>query len=82
MHFRIRIKRSFSSIRDSGARDIEVTKGQAWFAQNVRLGKTKSYGTVHLAFANDAQSGDYWAVVSDEATTLQTCSPVSPALYG
>lgn len=36
------------------------------------MGKTKPYGTVHLAFANDAQSGEFWAVVSDETTTLQT----------
>jgi hypothetical protein len=74
-HFRIRIKRSFYFEYQGqwrSVRDIQLAKGQAWFAQAVRLGKTKPYGAVHLAFAQDAQSGEFWAVVSDEATTLQT----------
>lgn len=74
-HFRIRIKRSFYFEHQGqwrSVRDIKLARGQAWFAQNVRLGKTNPYGTVHLAFAQDAQSGEFWAVVSDEATTLQT----------
>jgi len=74
-HFRIRIKRNFYfeyQGRWRWVRDLKLAKGEAWFAQNVRLGKTRPYGGVHLAFAQDAQSGEFWAVVSDEATTLQT----------
>lgn len=36
------------------------------------LGKTNPYGKVHLAFAHDQPSGEFWAVVSDEPTCLQT----------
>ena len=61
-HFRIRIKRSFYFEHQGqwrSVRDIKLVLGQAWFAQSVRLGKTKPYGTVHLAFAHDQQSDEF-----------------------
>lgn len=42
------------------------------FAQAVRLAKTKSCEVLHLAFAHDQPSGEFWAIVSDEPTNLQT----------
>lgn len=46
-HFRIRIKRNFYFEYQGqwqAVGDVALAKGQSWFAQNVRLGKTKPYG--------------------------------------
>jgi hypothetical protein len=61
-HFRIRIKCSFYFEQQGwwrSVRDVKLGKGEAWFAQAVRLGKTQPYGDVHLAFAHDGPSGEF-----------------------
>lgn len=50
---------------------------QAYFTPSVSVGKTKPYANVSLAFAHDKQSDEGWTIVSDELTTLQTCSSIS-----
>jgi hypothetical protein len=36
------------------------------------LHKEARYGPVHLAFGRNSLNGEFWVVVSDEPTTLQT----------
>lgn len=73
-HYRIRIKRHFyfqyRGVWQS-VKSVKLNAGQARFVESVRLGKTKPYGTVHLAFAHDQASGEFWAIVTDEVPTLQ-----------
>lgn len=74
-HFRIRIKCTFTfeyQGRWQVVKAISLKPGQVVFAQAVRLGKTKSCEALHLAFAHDQPSGEFWAIVSDEPTNLQT----------
>jgi hypothetical protein len=52
--------------------DIRLKAGQAHYTGAVQLGKTKPYGNVYLAFAQDKQSGEFWLIVSDEPTSHQT----------
>jgi hypothetical protein len=76
-HFRIRIKRRFQYRVEGESRWRKVTAvrlqpGEACFTGPVQLGKTKPYGPVYLAFAQDEQSGEFWMIVSDQPTNLQT----------
>jgi hypothetical protein len=75
-HFRIRIKRRFQYQTADGQwhkiADIRLAAGQAHYTGAVQLGKTKPYGDVYLAFAQDRQSGEFWMIVSDEPTSHQT----------
>lgn len=47
------------------------TRGSALF-HNVKLDKKQWYGPVHVIFGRNNLNGEFWAVVSDEPTTLQT----------
>ncbi len=74
-HWRIRIKGSFWVYR-RGRRACKVSrislaKGQARCWREVEITATR-YGPVHLALARQSQSRDYWWVVSDEPTDLDT----------
>lgn len=74
-HFRIRIKRSFQFYLEGKwhkVSEVKLQAGQAYFTPMVKVGKTRPYSGVYLAFAHDKQSGEDWVIVSDEATTLQT----------
>jgi hypothetical protein len=76
-HFRIRIKRRFQFQLQGESRwrkvtEIRLQPGEAYFTGPVQLGKTKPYGDVYLAFAHDQQSGEFWMIVSDQPTNLQT----------
>ena len=76
-HFRIRIKRRFQYQVEGESRWRKVTAvrlqpGEAYFTGPVQLGKTKPYGPVYLAFGQDEQSGEFWMIVSDQPTNLQT----------
>jgi hypothetical protein len=84
-HFRIRIKRFFQFQLEGQWRkvsSVQLQPGQASFTPAVSIGKTKPYPNVYLAFAHDKQSGEDWTIVSDEPTTLQTCSPIGNFRFG
>ena len=74
-HFRIRIKSNFWIYRPGHGgfqvRDIALGCGQAWFWHGVLLTR-KRYGPVHLAVARPLASDEYWYVISDEPTDVQS----------
>ena len=74
-HFRIRIKANFWIYRPGHGgfqvRDISLACGQARFWQGVFL-TLKRYGPVHLAVARPLASDEYWYVISDEPTDVQS----------
>jgi Transposase DDE domain len=74
-HWRIRCKRSFWIYRRSHqsckASDLSLARGQACFWHHVYITKNL-YGPVHLALARRHDGKEYWFVVSDEPTGLQT----------
>jgi len=74
-HFRIRIKRSFQFQRAGRWHKVSAVVlkvGEAYYSDAVSIGKTQPYAGVYLAFAHDKRSGEYWVIVSDEPTNLQT----------
>ena len=73
-HYRIRIKRNFYFQyrgRWQSVASVKLNCGEARLVESVRLGKSKPYGQVHLAFAHDQKSGEFWAIVTDEPPTLR-----------
>jgi Transposase DDE domain len=74
-HFRIRIKSNFWIYRPGHGgfqvRDISLAPGQARFWQGVLL-SVKRFGPVHLAVAWPLGSDEYWYVISDEPTAVET----------
>jgi hypothetical protein len=74
-HFRLRIKSNFwISCPGHGGfqvRDIALACGQAQFWQGVCV-TTKRFGSVHLAVARPLASDEYWYVISDEPTDVQS----------
>jgi Transposase DDE domain len=74
-HFRLRIKANFW-IYGPGhggfqVRDIALACGQAQFWHGVFV-TTKRFGSVHLAVARPLASNEYWYVISDEPTEVQS----------
>ncbi len=53
-------------------KDYHLNRGQARCFHNVRLHKGAYYGVVHLIIGRNNVNGEFWAIVSDEKTTLQT----------
>ena len=74
-HFRIRIKANFWIYRPGHGgfqvRDISLACGQARFWHGVWLTR-KRFGPVHLAVARPLASDEYWYVISDEPTDVQS----------
>ena len=74
-HFRIRIKSNFWMYRPGHGcfqvRAISLAPGQTRFWHGVLL-TTKRFGPVHLAVAWPLGSDEYWYVISDEPTAVQT----------
>ena len=76
-HFRIRIKKSFSfrhcgrwyQVHEMAAK---LRPGQAYMSGVVTVGKSNAIENVYLAFTHDELSGEFWAIISDERTNLQT----------
>ena len=82
-HYRLRLKSSFGVSTGTQWRlvlDWHRGVGEAVCLLCVRITKGQAYGPVHLALAHDAQSGEYWSVVSDQSTTLQTFAQYARAL--
>jgi hypothetical protein len=74
-HFRIRIKASFGVTR-SGQRpckveDFKLAPGRALFLHHVAI-TAEHFGPISLALARHTSNGEYWYVVSDEPTSVQT----------
>lgn len=53
-------------------KQVHLGRGEALCLHSVNLFKQKSLSNVHLALACDPVSGQFWAIVSDRPTTLQT----------
>lgn len=74
-HFRIRIKASFSVLRPSQSpckvEDFALAPGRALFLHNVAI-TAEAFGPVSLALARPSTTGEYWYLVSDEPTSVQT----------
>jgi Transposase DDE domain len=74
-HCRIRIKANFwiywPGHGGFQVRDIALGSGQARFWHDVLL-TIKRYGPVHLAVARPLASDEYWYVISDELTDVQS----------
>jgi DDE family transposase len=74
-HFRLRIKAGFGVYRAGHApckvEDFTLAPGRAIFLHNVAI-TADHFGPVSLALARHTTSGEYWYVVSDEPTSVQT----------
>ena len=74
-HFRIRGKSNFRMYRPGHGgfqvRDISLAPGQTRFWHGVFL-TIKRFGPVHLAVAWPLGRNEYWSVISDEPTAVQT----------
>src|SRR5215471_19543892 len=74
-HFRIRIKATFSVLRPGQpvckVEDFSLAPGRALFLHNVAI-TAEAFGPVSLALARHSSSGEYWYIVSDEPTSIQT----------
>jgi Transposase DDE domain len=74
-HFRIRIKPSFGVYRFGHSpckvEDFTLAPGRARFLHNVAITADR-FGPVSLALARPSRNGEYWYVVSDEPTSVQT----------
>lgn len=53
-------------------RDFHLSRGEALLLQGVKITQAQPFGPVHLALAIDPISGEFWTIVSDQPTTLQT----------
>ncbi|NEP15479.1 MAG: transposase [Leptolyngbya sp. SIO4C1] len=75
-HYRIRLKKNTWIWRAgkgwSQLKDIHFKRGEALCFHNVRIHKGQCYGPVHIAFGRNNLNGEFWAIVSDQPTTLQT----------
>lgn len=75
-HYRIRLKHDCWIWRQGKGccqlRDFHFKPGEAQCFHNVRLHKEEQYGPVHIILGRNNVNGEFWAIVSDEKTTLQT----------
>ena len=53
-------------------KDYHLNRGEARCFHNVRLHKGAYYGVVHIIIGRNNVNGEFWAIVSDEKTTLKT----------
>jgi hypothetical protein len=74
-HFRIRIKASFRVTRPGQrpckVEDFKLALGRALFLHHVAI-TAEHFGPISLALARQTSNGEYWYVVSDEPTSVQT----------
>ena len=75
-HYRIRLKSNSWVWRSnrgwSQLKAFHLKRGEALCFHTVKLHKQQWYGPVHVIFGRNNINGEFWAVVSDEPTTLQT----------
>ncbi|XHX75904.1 MAG: hypothetical protein RBJ76_15790 [Stenomitos frigidus ULC029] len=53
-------------------KDFHFKRGEALCLHHVRLHKEQGYGSVHIICGCNNVNGEFWAIVSDEKTTLQS----------
>jgi len=74
-HFRIRIKANFSILRPGQpackVEEFVLAPERALCLHNVAI-TTEQFGPVSLALARHSSNGEYWSIVSDEPTGVQT----------
>jgi hypothetical protein len=75
-HYRIRVK-SDTWIWQAGKgwcqlKDFHCPRGSALCFHSVRIHKTERYGMVNVIIGCNNLNGEFWAIVSDEKTNLQT----------
>ena len=74
-HFRIRIKATFTVLRPGQppckVEEFALAPGRALFRHNVAI-TAEQFGPVSLALARHSRTGEYWYIVSDEPTSVQT----------
>lgn len=77
-HYRVRLKGNTWVWRASKGwsqlKDFHLQRGEALCLHNVKLHKREWYGPVHVACGYNNINGEFWAIVSDEPTNLQTFS--------
>ena len=75
-YYRIRLKKDTWIWRAGKGwcqlKDFHFKPGEALCFHNVRIHKEHWYGPVHLIFGCNNINGEFWAIVSNEKTTLQT----------
>lgn len=75
-HYRIRLKANTWIWRKGKGwcqlNDFHFNRGEALCFHNIKLHKKQWYGPVHLVFGRNNVNGEFWAIVSDEPTTLQS----------
>lgn len=75
-HYRIRLKRDTWIWRAGKGwrqlKDFPLKRGEALCFHNVKLHKRLWFGPVHVAFGRNNLNGEFWAIVSDEPTSLHT----------
>ena len=74
-HYRIRLKKDcwiWVGHRCCQLQDYHFSAGEALCLQNVRLYKDQPSELVNVIIGRNNVNGEFWAVVSDETTTLQT----------
>jgi len=75
-HYRIRLKRNAWIWRAGKGwrqlKDFHLQRGEALCLHTVKLHKQEWYGPVHVALGYNNVNGEFWAIVSDEPTNLQT----------
>jgi hypothetical protein len=74
-HFRLRLKATCSVLRSGQppckVEDFTLAPGRALFLHNVAI-TAEAFGPVSLALARHSTTGEYWYIVSDEPTSVQT----------
>lgn len=75
-NYRIRLKsNTWIWLAGSGWRQLKtfpLKRGEALCLHNVKLHKIEWYGPVNVAIGYNNVNGEFWAIVSDEPTNLQT----------
>lgn len=75
-HYRIRLKHTSWIWRKGNGwcqlKDFHFKRGEALCLHHVNLHKRQAYGPVHLIVGRNSVNGEFWTIVSDELTTLQT----------
>ena len=75
-HYRIRLKSTTWIWRAHKGwhqlKDFHFAPGEALCFQHIKLHKGQWYGPVHLVFGRNNVNGEFWAIVSNEKTSLQT----------
>ena len=75
-HYRIRLKNTTWIWRTGKGwcqlKAFHCKRGEALCLHHVKLHKQQAYGPVHLIVGRNNVNGEFWAIASDETTTLQT----------